>query len=353
MCRKSSDLKAQNKSESQDNQTFDKSIKNLVGVCVVLVIFVVVWVFVDMRINLRYKHLVIERLNEIQYITAEVLNPKDSSLILSGKDVKELLDSVMVETSTIMDSNNYLAIILTLITLCVSLSVVIPYIVGRSISAKTIKDTVDELYKKDRDSSELKYKKYIKKLLLAEGHLSRMISYILLNSSKDKFNTVLTNEKYDEKAHPYWAIGWGSKAIIRYIDCYSKSKNDYNESFINESVNYVIDASASMISQGISKETGHKAKEKIIRAFVDVVDLIGFDESFSGVLSIEQTLKIKEAAKKLYREITRLEIPEKDIIKLAVLKSKYKDYLTPKDIVPTQEEYIVYLKDKIADYKWN
>lgn len=361
MCRKLCNSKAQNKSksnsekeaESHDNQAFDKPIETLVKFCVLLVAIVVLWVFVDMGINLHYRSLIIQRLNDIQYITAEVLNPSDSSLILSGKDVKELLDSAMVETSTIMDSNNYLAIILTLITLCVSLSVVIPYIVGRSISAKTIKDTVDELYKKDRDNTEQKYKKYVEKLLLAEGHLSRMISYILLLSSKDKFNTVLTKEKYDEKAHPYWALGWGAKSVIRYIDCYSKSKNGYNASFINDAVKYVVDASNSMISQGISIETGQKAKEKIIRAFVDVVDLIGIDERHSGVLSVEQTSKIKESAKILYREIARLNITKEELIKVAVLKSKYKDYLSSKDIVPTQEEYIVYLKDKIADYELN
>lgn len=340
-----------NKRDLQPNRAFDTPVKCLVYFCLALVGIVILWVAADTYVNICYKNKVLQRLDKIQYVTTDVCKSDDSTLVMTAKDIKDVLEVAIVEESTIMDSNNYLAIILTLITLCVSLSVVIPYIVGRSISAKTIKDTVDDIYTKDKHNSEVKYRKSVERLLLAEGHLSRITAYLLLNSAKNTYSSSLGG-KYDEESHPYWALGWASKALIRYMKSYSQSKDEYNSSFVKDSVRYIVDASRAMSSQDISKNAAQKEKDKIIRSFVDIVDVIGFDEFYQGVLTVPQSNDIKAAAKRLYKVIKNIELSNKDLFKIACMKSKYEDYLTSNmAVTPTKDEYLSFLNKKINAFE--
>lgn len=345
MCKKRDESEVKTKSDN----TFDGPVRWLVRFCIALVIFVVLWIGVDTYTNINYQNKVIHKLEEIQYVSAEVVKADTSVLVLSGKDIKELLDSTVMEQSTIMDSNNYLALILTLITLCVSLSVVIPYIVGRSISAQMIKDTVDELYTKDKQNSELKYQKYVDKLLVAEGHLSRMVSYVLLNSSRDKYQSELNNAKYDGSSHPYWAIGWASKSLIRYLKCFSGNMDKHKNKFVDDCVRYIVDANNAMNSQGLSRKSSNEAKEKMIRAYVDITDVIGFADSsqWSDVLTGLQKTNIRNAAKKLYLAMKSAGVSRNEIKDIAVCKSKYMEYMP----FATREEYEKDLEKQMTDFE--
>ncbi len=337
-----------------NDQVFDGPVKYLIWSCIILVGAVILWIAVDSLVNISYRNKVVNSLDKIDYITVDAIQTSDSLLVLTGKDIKDMLDDTLLEEATLMDSNNYLAIILTLITLCVSLSVVIPYIVGRSISAKTIKDTVDDLYEKDKNNSDQQYKRYVDKLLLAEGHLSRMISYLLLHSSKDKYSKTLSCSEYDEESHPYWAIGWASKSLIRYIKSDSRSYKSNNSSFIVNCVKYIVDANAIITCNGISASDAVLFKDKIERAFVDITDVMGYSEHsrFMGALTGVQKKEIEDAAKKLYLTMIGAGFKKSDIIAAGVKKSKYEDFITSVvNVTPTADDYEKHLNGYIKHFE--
>lgn len=231
---------------------YDGLVKALMITMIALVIFVIIWVILDTCVNLSYKKSLSRKLDQIEYITVDAVEYQDSLNVyqgkyLTGKDIKDLLDHRIETEATIVDSNNYLAIILTLITLCVSLSVVIPYIVGKSVISKDVKDVVEELYQKDRYNAELKEKNNIKMLLASEAHLSRMVSYSLLNNSRFTY-PILQTDTYKVDYHPVWAMGWAAKSLIRYITSVTNENAKSYAVFADNLVQYIKDAYAALTS---------------------------------------------------------------------------------------------------------
>lgn len=321
------------------------SVVALVVSMLLLVFFVIWWIRIDYRCNIEFKDAVLAKLDSLEYVTTEI----DSVAVttLNGKDVKELLTSQIFEKSSIMYSNNYLAIILTLITLCVSLSVVIPYIVGKSVTTSEIRDVVDKYYQRDKANVDQKFRNHVEQLLLAEGHLSRMVSYNLLNSSREQFPEDL-KAKYDGKSHPFWALGWASKLLIRYVVCYKDNSNSYNEQFIADCVSYIADSTEAIVGAQIPTNPAIDFKGKMLRALVDLLDVIGFCRAQKNVLNHTQLSILDKAFNCLYEKIHKQGVSDDVITDLALKKSKYKDYLKSPDFdIPSVDDFKRYLSEKI------
>ena len=278
----------------------------------------------------------------------ENLNSEADSVIISRSDLEGLLESKQIE------SNDYLAIILTLITLCVSLSAAIPYIVGKSVTSNQVKDTVEELYRRQKDENDKNIRKTLGKLEAAEAHLSRMVAYNLMYALRDKAfmkSTSVIND-YDPIHHPFWALGWASKALIRYVKvAQSESLNTYAiERFCSNCIKYIIDASdaIAVIANVAVKTSSHGKSQttlcdgKVLRAYVDLFDALGFYKSLRyngkiGVLMVsKEEQQLNEALQKLYRILTPSAVGSYDenIVQEIAKKSKYDQYLKDSDGSP-------------------
>lgn len=288
----------------------------------------------------------------------ERLNNDSDSVIISRDDLEVLLESKQIE------SNDYLAIILTLITLCVSLSAAIPYIVGKSVTSNQVKDTVEELYRKQKDDNDKKTKKTLDKLEAAEAHLSRMVAYNLMYAVRDKdFKKAVSVVKgYDPKHHPFWALGWASKALIRYVKvAQSESVNTFaTERFCLNCIKYIKDASAAIEDiSNVALATLASGQSplalcdgKVLRAYVDLFDALGFYKSFRynrkvGVLmNSEDEQALNEILQKLYQILTQSTtcVYNAKLAQEIAQKSKYNQYLKDTDGSPASysilEKYI-------------
>ena len=278
----------------------------------------------------------------------ESLASEADSVIITRADLEDLLESKQIE------SNDYLAIILTLITLCVSLSAAIPYIVGKSVTSNQVKDTVEELYRRQKDDNDKKTKKTLDKLEAAEAHLSRMVAYNLMYAVRDKDfkKAVSVVNGYDPKHHPFWALGWASKALIRYVKvAQSESVNTFaTEGFCSNCTKYIIDASDAIeVIANVAVKTPSPGKSqttlcdgKVLRAYVDLFDALGFYKSLRyngkvGVLMVsKEEQQLNEALQKLYRILTPSAVGSYDenIVQEIAKKSKYDQYLKDSDGSP-------------------
>lgn len=201
---------------------------------------------------------------EESIVAASNLNDTTSYMLIEKDYLKEILRRHVTDHSSIMDANNYLAIILTLITLCVTLAAVIPYIMGKSILEKDIKDAVEEIH----ESETVKYQKLVDQLERSEAHLSRMSAYNLLTEYKldlNKCNACGKRVDLNLRLHPYWVIGWASKAITRYLKC--SSRGFATDEFIKNCVEYITEAATLTDSIAIDDKKG-----VIVRAFTDLFD---------------------------------------------------------------------------------
>lgn len=282
--------------------------------------------------------------NEYETAIHEKVNGDDGNIIISREDFEKLLEYKYIE------ANDYLAIILTLITLCVSLSAAIPYIVGKAVTSNQVKDTVEELYRKQKDDNERNIKKAIDKLEAAEGHLSRMIAYILMFSVKDEnFKARFSSfNNYNPDHHPFWALGWASKGLIRYIKvAQSDAINTFAiERFCENCVKYIQDASV-LIADISSKDIKTTSPTsfcdgKVLRAYVDLFDALGFYKAFRynrkvGVLITEKKEKeLNETLMELYKVLTPSApgFYDESIAKEISKKSKYSQFLKDSDGSP-------------------
>lgn len=153
----------------------------------------------------------------------------DSTVVSMDVENLKTLMSTAVERSRVnVEGVNFVTIILTLLTICLTLSVVIPYIVGEAITKAKIRETAQELYMSDMMDQNGKYATSIRKLELSEAHSCRMIAYLL--------QKVTPENPYDA----IWSAGWAAKALTRYLrnissgDC-GKRYKDY-PTFINDSL---------------------------------------------------------------------------------------------------------------------
>lgn len=275
----------------------------------------------------------------------KILDTESEDVTIAREDLESLLEFKQIE------SNDYLAIILTLITLCVSLSAAIPYIVGKSVTSNQVKDTVEELYRKQKDDSEKEMKKALDKLEAAEAHLSRMVAYDLMYSIKDvnfKNPSPVVND-YNPAHHPFWALGWASKALIRYVKiAQSESVNTFAiEKFCSNCIKYIKDAAKLIeyiVSMTASQDTSPAdlCDGKVLRAYVDLFDALGFYKSFRynrkvGVLiDSEMERDLNDILQKLYEILTpsALGFYNETITEQIAKKSKYYQYLKDSDGSP-------------------
>lgn len=135
---------------------------------------------------------------------------------------------------------------------------------GKSILEKDIKDAVEEIH----ESETVKYQKLVDQLERSEAHLSRMTAYNLLTEYKldlNKCNACGKRVELNLCLHPYWVIGWASKAIIRYLKC--TSKGFATDQFIEDCVEYISEAAKLMTDTTMDDEKG-----VIVRAFTDLFD---------------------------------------------------------------------------------
>ena len=279
---------------------YDGWVKKLIGFCIALVVFIILWVVIDTIINICYHSNVKKKLDKIEYLAIDAIDFSDSTAVyegkvLTGKDIKDLLDQRITMESTIVDSNNYLAIILTLITLCVSLSVVIPYVVGRAVSSKDIKDRVDELYAFHKDDVAVKFRSSVNMLLASEAHQARMIAYELLCGYYNRPHQVIRPKpcccckcikgltvkiplipaEYSIDKHPIWALGWASKALFRYVVI---GKTSY-KNFCEDLVKYILSC---MSEIGLNTAIIDANKAMATRAFYDLFNALVYNKTMSN-----------------------------------------------------------------------
>ena len=290
--------------------------------------------------------------NTYETAIREKVDGDGKNIIIPKEDFEKLLEFKQIE------SNDYLAIILTLITLCVSLSAAIPYIVGKAVTSNQVKDAVEELYRKQKDDSDKNVKRAVDKLEAAEGHLSRMVAYNLMYAVKDvNFKLPVSCVKgYNPSHHPYWALGWASKALVRYITvAQSEAINSFAiERFCMNCVDYILDASeaiADINRRGVATTSPISFCDgKVLRAYVDLFDALGFYKSFRynrkvGLLiSEEKEKELNEILIQLYKILTPSNpgFFNESIVKEISKKSKYSQYLKDSDGAPAS--YVVLCK---------
>lgn len=312
--------------KNNSSAKYDGLVIALLVAMFILVLATIGWVVTDFFINRSYHEQVKSRLEKIEYITVDAVEFADSSDLfegkyLTGKDIKDLLDQKIASESTIIDSNNYLAIILTLITLCVSLSVVIPYIVGRTVSSKDIKDRVDELYTQQAYDSAKRYNENVNMLLASEAHLSRMISYLLLSDYSYHSSSTTPREihnKFRVQKHPAWAMGWASKALLRYVVI---DKESYRL-FCQDLCCYILYCKNKLGSN-------INAYEGIVeRAFYDLLNALVYHKILGNKMLDGSVSNLKECLNKLASHLYKeKQITRDQLQNGAILKSHKDQYL--------------------------
>ena len=310
----------------------------LVVAMTVLVVAVVFWVYVDSNANRQYHEEVSTKLDSIKSVALDMQDIlKESSDSLKIEAFEEILEAkidavIIEENSSAIDSNNYMALILTLVTLCVSLSAVIPYIVGKSISKYEIKNVVEELYAKDKHDVSVKYRESVNMLLASEAHLSRMTAYELLTFYKLQNKACCLNN-LDLKKHPIWVIGWSSKALFRYVVIGNLSYKD----FCTDLCKYIQECKDENLSY-----------DSIVleRAFYDLFNALTFDSTLNNGMLDGLTIELKECLKNLalslYKNMTTTEntFVNVDYIKAKAIDKSHKDQYLDSD----------YFKDKYENY---
>lgn len=266
---------------------------------------------------------------------------------ISKEDLKNLVEARVTDNSGIMDINSFISIMLTLITLCLTCSAIIPYVVAKFISEAKIKDTVEDIYARDKERTDKQYRQSVEKLEVAEAHLSRMVAYNLMKI--DGIRRELTHgvtDGYDYSVHAVWTIGWASKALLRYIrnvDSQSARPTEVSK-FCENCISY-INRSADRLKQSAPQSnslTGN-AKDKALRAVCDILDVILYYKSLESnnlvkaIIESSDVEKLIECARQLYLKIEAkptlysLAWPSDENFKTILSKSKYKEYLKDDD----------------------
>lgn len=310
--------------------------------CVVLVVLTICFGCKDYNQNKKFRLETMEFLSSLE----NVANTDTIDLSFTKAELLSTTENAIVDQTGIMDSNNYLSILLTLITLCVTLAVVIPYIVGRTFAENEVKRTVDKLFEVEHNAVELKYKGAIESLTWAEAHLSRMTAYFLQDESEK-----------DKQKHPYWVIGWASKSLIRYFKC-NDGRHDM-EKFCQNDVEFILNAAKQIEQQNQSVPTDD-LKPLVLRSFVDLYDAMEFYN-----LSNHKIEAIKQNSDQLMGILHDLYQWLKDnayfnqenlLAEDVAAKAKYREYLSPSlsSKEPTYEAFLDHFSKgvrKIKKYK--
>ena len=203
------------------------------------------------------------------------LNPSDSLQVELHPDAdnSKVVTSSMEEDSVVRSngitdsSPTIISIILTLITLCVTLSIVIPYVEGKTMTESKIREVAKEYYADAFESIERFYRVTLDDSMWEDAHTARMTAYFLQKGSEE------------EKV---WSIGWASKSILRYLMLIRKNpdrygRNIYQENdFISNCIGYIkaADVFSNMKEAGVGTSAESVSKKpdpkKLIRAFSDL-----------------------------------------------------------------------------------
>lgn len=265
---------------------------------------------------------------------------ENGAVHISREDLKLLADSTINDNSNVMDINNFISIMLTLITLCLTCSAIIPYVVAKFISESKIKDTVEDVYAKDKERTDRQYHQSVEKLEVAEAHISRMIAYNLKKMDSIRKGIIMTpHASYDYSEHAVWTIGWASKALIRYIRNANANNVRPNEvsKFCAECVSYICDSTVVLAS--ISVSGSHK--DKALRAVCDALDAFFYynevqdkNKSVRCMFHEGDVAKLCRCAIDLYLRIDPKPLPSaltpwpsSDNMEAIATKSKYEEYL--------------------------
>lgn len=265
---------------------------------------------------------------------------ENGAVHISKDDLKLLADSTINDNSNVMDINNFISIMLTLITLCLTCSAIIPYVVAKFISESKIKDTVEDVYAKDKERTDRQYHRSVEKLEVAEAHISRMIAYNLKKMDSIRKGIVMTpHASYDYSEHAVWTIGWASKALIRYIKNANANNVRPNEvsKFCAECISYICDSAAVLASTRMPGSY----KDKALRAVCDALDALFYynevqtkNTSVGCIMSKADKDKLCCCAVDLYLRIdpkprtsASIPWPASDNIEAIAAKSKYEEYM--------------------------
>lgn len=271
---------------------------------------------------------------------------ENGAVHISRDDLKLLADSTINDNSNVMDINNFISIMLTLITLCLTCSAIIPYVVAKFISESKIKDTVEDVYAKDKERTDRQYHRSVEKLEVAEAHISRMIAYNLKKMDSIRKGIVMTpHASYDYSEHAVWTIGWASKALIRYIRNANANNVRPNEvsKFCGECISYIYDSA--VVLSSISVSGSHK--DKALRAVCDALDALFYYKALKGNTSVKCIISdadeknLLKSAVFLYLRIDPKPLPSasapwpaSDNIEAIAAKSKYEEYMKDDDGKP-------------------
>lgn len=263
---------------------------------------------------------------------------------ISKEDLKNLVEARVTDNSGIMDINSFISIMLTLITLCLTCSAIIPYVVAKFISEAKIKDTVEDIYARDKALTDKQFRQSLEKLEVAEAHLSRMTAYNL--KKIDDIRRELTHgvtDGYDYSVHAVWTIGWASKALLRYmrnVDSQSARHPEVSK-FCENCVTYIKQSVVRLKNTSSSNDLPDKAKDKALRAVTDILDVILYYKSKAESNGLNVIVRptdidvLPACARTLYLCIDEpkysVKWPSDDNLKTICDKSKYKQYLKDDD----------------------
>lgn len=169
-----------------------------------------------------------------------------------------IVEGKVVHQNAIADNSpTIISIILTLITLCVTLSIVIPYIQGKTMTEGKIREVASEYYRDAFAAIERNHQAVMEDSIWEDAHHARMIAYLLLKSND-------VNDKV-------WSIGWASKSLLRYLKLTRKFPDRYGDNnyhvndFIKKCIDYLKEADKVLSGTEVKNR-----KKEALRAFSDL-----------------------------------------------------------------------------------
>ena len=237
----------------------------------------------------------------------------------------------VVTSNAVADSSpTIISIILTLITLCVTLSIVIPYVEGKSMTEGKVRTLVKENFMDAFYSVERSYSAILEDSLWEDAHASRMTGYLLGKSKKQEDRV--------------WSIGFSSKAILRYVKLINQKPDRYGHNAYHE-IDFIKQCLKD-IERSISSFDGKVDAKKMLRAFSD----LSFAAYLSGGLEYQKTLK--EKMRKMYSHFNdKGLVSAKDVDAVVNKHGRSNDEKVMKDFKEWLKDWVKDEDDRIAKEK--
>ena len=310
------------------------------------------WVsdFVDERMSKR----------EIGLDSVIVVSPEKYSVLLResyDKAFSYLAGRMTGIESKFYEGNSFVSILLAIITLCITLSVIIPYILSEAAMRNAIKAerrVVEKQYDQlieDKFNEALNETKFnLKELNRAESHLSRMIGYLL----RYKNNTTNSPERVKEIG---WSIGWTAKSMIRYIK--ASDDNSFHAQKFFDDCQMCICSTKSIIKNleidsDPTKRDLMRVEDKALRAFIDLFDVFQFLKYRPSRLKLTKEKELLDLLKLLYSKLSVFygNNLKSTISEALEIKAKHKEYL-PNEIAFIKKAHNWLKENHICDDNWD